>query len=259
MAFAFIAGNAQTIILENKITHPNPASLNPFNLGTVAAQGVSGIGPGRGPNLSPIATADIYTVTPYNVPQPDTNRYIEFTISPDSGYALNLSTFEFRANLSGAPNLSPYVVRSNADNYTVNVPFTKTAFGPAIINLSGGDFQDVTASVTLRVYVYGSADVNSNIGIIEYLWRGSVEAAAGIDDVSVYKTKLFPNPVKDVLQIDSAETVTSIEVYNMAGQTVAQAVGTTIKETNLSHLPAGAYMIKIISGDKTTVDKIIKL
>lgn len=259
MAFACIAGNAQTIILENKITHPNPTSLNPFNIGEIASDGVSGVGPGHSPALSVFPLADEYTVGPYNVPQIDMNRYIEFIISPDSGYKLKLSAFEFKTSMSGSPGVSPYVIRSSADNFTSNLAFTKTTFSPAVVNLSAASFQDITQPLIMRVYVHGAVDPNSRLGILEYLWRGSVEVAAGINDASVHMAKFYPNPVKDILQIDSAEPVTVIEVYNMAGQAVVQAGGAAIKETNLSQLPAGAYMVKVTTGDKTIVDKIIKL
>ena len=52
---------------------------------------------------------------------------------------------------------------------------------------------------------------------------------------------IYPNPVKDILQISSDKPIHSIRIYNMYGTEVLQTVAT--KCINVSHLPSGIYMV----------------
>lgn len=52
---------------------------------------------------------------------------------------------------------------------------------------------------------------------------------------------IYPNPVKDILQISSDKPIHSIRIYNMYGTEVLQTVDTNC--INVSHLPTGIYMV----------------
>ena len=53
---------------------------------------------------------------------------------------------------------------------------------------------------------------------------------------------VYPNPVKDVLNIASDKPVHSIRIYNVYGTEVAHATDTN--SIDVSHLPAGVYMVR---------------
>lgn len=55
---------------------------------------------------------------------------------------------------------------------------------------------------------------------------------------------IYPNPVKDVLQLKSEKEFMSYSVYNMAGQMVASE-SITRKSLNVSRLPIGNYVLKL--------------
>ena len=63
---------------------------------------------------------------------------------------------------------------------------------------------------------------------------------------------VYPNPVKDILNIVADKPVHSIRIYNVYGTEVAHATDTN--SINVSHLPAGVYMVR--ADGKTT--RIIK-
>ena len=63
---------------------------------------------------------------------------------------------------------------------------------------------------------------------------------------------IYPNPVKDILNIVADKPVHSIRIYNVYGTEVAPATDTN--SINVSHLPAGVYMVR--ADGKTT--RIIK-
>ena len=69
---------------------------------------------------------------------------------------------------------------------------------------------------------------------------------------------LYPNPVKDILKVNSEEVIQSIVVYNMMGQKVYEtAVHNMQAEINVSVLDAGYYVLKMTKGDGSTVARKI--
>lgn len=67
--------------------------------------------------------------------------------------------------------------------------------------------------------------------------------------------KLYPNPVRDILNIETALQIQSIGIYTIQGQKVASS---TEKQINVSHLASGIYLVKIQdNNNKISTDKII--
>ena len=65
----------------------------------------------------------------------------------------------------------------------------------------------------------------------------------GIDEAKdLPSLAIYPNPVKDVLNIAADKPVHSIRIYNVYGTEVAHATDTN--SVNVSHLPAGVYMVR---------------
>lgn len=78
----------------------------------------------------------------------------------------------------------------------------------------------------------------------------------GLATVLEDQISIFPNPVRDRLQIETALELTKIELYNSHGVKLDTFF---TKEVNLSNLPQGVYMLKIFSGNANTVKRIFKL
>lgn len=69
----------------------------------------------------------------------------------------------------------------------------------------------------------------------------------------------FPNPANSVLNLASANTIDSVVIYNMLGQSVLTATpGSSTPVLNVSGLSSGMYMVNTLSGGKTQVLRFIK-
>ena len=90
-----------------------------------------------------------------------------------------------------------------------------------------------------------------------------------IDDIAVNATlatngfdknafTFSPNPVKDVLHFSNNQKVTGISVYNLLGQSVLVKNSIQNGTLDLSGLSAGAYVLKVNSGNSVKTIKIIK-
>ena len=77
----------------------------------------------------------------------------------------------------------------------------------------------------------------------------------GIEDQENTLT-LYPNPVKEIITIDSKITVAKVEIYSILGKRVLETKETL--KINVSHLEQGLYLLKIYSQKGIITKKIIK-
>lgn len=87
----------------------------------------------------------------------------------------------------------------------------------------------------------------------------TTEALAGINDRDKAITKVYPNPVKDILNITSAMKTDKVAVYSLTGQLVlSQQVDTDNAEIHLGKLAAGPYILHAYYGNDVAHIKIMK-
>jgi len=70
--------------------------------------------------------------------------------------------------------------------------------------------------------------------------------------------RFSPNPVKDILHFSNGEKLTDISVYNLLGQQVLVQKGIQNGTFDMTGLKAGAYVLKVSSGNSTKTIKVIK-
>ena len=86
-------------------------------------------------------------------------------------------------------------------------------------------------------YFEKNTDITGFTGTHQCGGGTGIDEAKGLPALAVY-----PNPVKDVLNIATDKPVHSIRIYNVYGTEVAHAVDTN--SIDVSHLPAGVYMVR---------------
>ncbi len=75
---------------------------------------------------------------------------------------------------------------------------------------------------------------------------------------SISKIKVYPNPVVDFINIESATTITKAIIYNLLGQEVLSINENTITTINASSLPSGTYLLKLNNETEEEMIKIFK-
>tara|TARA_R100000306_G_C4378047_1_gene142861 strand:+ start:2361 stop:3278 length:918 start_codon:yes stop_codon:yes gene_type:complete len=89
-----------------------------------------------------------------------------------------------------------------------------------------------------------------------------VVAGAGVlstDDFSADVFSVYPNPVKDILNIESKATVNSVSVYDILGKEVLSARPDAVSPSiDMSGLSSGAYLVQVTIGKATKTVKVIK-
>ena len=77
-----------------------------------------------------------------------------------------------------------------------------------------------------------------------------------VEDFEIDGTKVYPNPVKNVLYIGRSDDRFDVEVYSILGQKVGSALATN--QLDLSTFDTGVYFIKVKTNNQTVIKKIIK-
>jgi hypothetical protein len=84
----------------------------------------------------------------------------------------------------------------------------------------------------------------------------SVDCALGFDDSEIVQAVIYPNPVQDILTIESKEYIISTEVYSMLGVLLASEKGKS--QVDFSTYGKGIYFLKIDTEKGAAFQKVLK-
>ncbi|KEZ92969.1 T9SS type A sorting domain-containing protein [Nonlabens ulvanivorans] len=112
-------------------------------------------------------------------------------------------------------------------------------------NLVIGDFIDNTAHIYF----------DFNEAIITNTATTTIVQTLSNSDQEFLNISLYPNPVADIVQLQTSEKIDFAVIMNLQGQLLIE---TTDKDINVSNLDTGVYFIRVTSGNKSQVLKFIK-
>ncbi len=96
----------------------------------------------------------------------------------------------------------------------------------------------------------------SGLGVIKFTIDLTTLKVIDSDLLAKNSTVIYPNPATDVVNIESKENLTSVEIIGLSGQ---KLLNSNSKKINVSHLNKGIYIVKILlQNGKTETHKLIK-
>jgi PKD-like domain len=162
----------------------NPNSSNPYITDQFVDPNINGSDSGlfKSSGISGFTTSDRYNADNWTTSNTlDLNKYFEFKITPNSGYNINFTDLIFNSRLSS--NSATWVLRASTDNFVSNIV---TVFNPETIGtgtsapanlfriVSLSAFQNISSSISFRIYVYGVAGTNRTFSIDDFSFNGNV-------------------------------------------------------------------------------------
>lgn len=75
-------------------------------------------------------------------------------------------------------------------------------------------------------------------------------------DIVNHQVSVYPNPFTDVLQIESSQSIETIEVYDLTGKRVYKSEAK--QQIELGHLQAGVYMLNIYTANGKDTIRVVK-
>ena len=85
----------------------------------------------------------------------------------------------------------------------------------------------------------------------------NVTYPAGVEDITMENTTIYPNPATDVINISTTENVQRVEIFNMQGQLVKAEAG-DVTSISVKNLANGFYTLKLTTDNGTSMHKIVK-
>lgn len=83
--------------------------------------------------------------------------------------------------------------------------------------------------------------------------------ALAVSDVSKTQVKVYPNPVVDILNVEAASKVSTVQVFDLTGKVVSSHALSAVKnQVDLSKLAPGVYVVNIQTENGTQSVKIVK-
>ncbi len=102
----------------------------------------------------------------------------------------------------------------------------------------------------------------NNVNSITAPNRGAYQGAGLLSNESweSNSVKVYPNPVKGILNLSYSETINSVKVVNMLGQELlSKEVNAATAQIDLSNFTNGTYLVQMTSGETTKTVKVIKI
>ncbi|MBL0013280.1 MAG: hypothetical protein IPP30_05800 [Flavobacterium sp.] len=184
----------------------------------------------------------------------NSNSYVEFSATANTGYRLNLTKLSFLRSGSGTcPN--QLEVRYSTDGFATSTSMNNSLLTSTSATTLTWDFADfntaVDGTITFRVYPYGTQRADL---------AGGAAASTGtfrIDDVTIYGTVVLPPPTvttttpPSVIATDSATL--GGDVTNTGGSPIT-GNGVVISQTvgNANPTIGGSFVTQVANGSFTT-------
>jgi hypothetical protein len=87
----------------------------------------------------------------------------------------------------------------------------------------------------------------------------SVQTTLGTADFDLKNVVVYPNPVKDILNISFDTTIASVAIYNLLGQEViVKSPNANETSIDVSDLVSGTYLVKVYAENAVRTLKVIK-
>ncbi len=87
---------------------------------------------------------------------------------------------------------------------------------------------------------------------------GSYSCTSSREEYAIEEVSIYPNPIQDILNINSKEDFEQIEIYNIVGQLYYSSTSNE-KNISLKYLPKGTYIVKLKTKTTTYNKKVVKM
>lgn len=178
------------------------------------------------------------------VSESDVTEEVILEIATESDYSLTFNVSDGTNPISGAVIKfidSTYTTSSDGKYIIENVKA-----GTYNYSVSATGFENMNGSVTVN-----NADLTENITMIK---------VTSFEEIRSNKIVCYPNPVKNILNIESSSNIKKIQITSQYGETVfdCEVYGTYVT-VGIQYIPSGIYILRIETTENNVlVKKIIK-
>ena len=178
-----------------------------------------------------------------------------------------------RDTINNNIDISSVLVTAASHDHTWQINGNELVVSFAHINLpdSGSNYTASQGSVSIHAklkpslpagtQILNTASIyfDSNAPIVTNTVVNTIEDVTGIGNISGLEFELMPNPAStEVLIRGEFETTATFELLDLLGKQLQKGrISTTGGKMNVAELSAGIYLVKIKSGEKTGVQRLV--
>lgn len=205
----------QVSIFANPITDGNPSLANPFTLGQTLSSNLSVTGIGRGTGISASTATNRYSASSWDTAALDPTAYFTWSFAPAAGYAVDVSSLLYTAQVSNT-SINSFAFRSSADGFTAN--FGSPIAAGTTLNLSSAAHQNLTASIEFRLYAWGAGATTNAFSVNDFTYSGLVSnrwngaASNSLSDGGNFVSLAAPQPQNGIQFEGSTNTNVDVNV-----------------------------------------------
>ncbi len=221
------------------------------------------------------------------------NPPLEIIANPDqSGINTSATVAKFTARQNGQPfagcetmhgsDIGSFVIDSS--NSTIRIMVWKSVISDVgiklveassaslgeikIANTKVNEWEQLTFDFSSRAGItydqivifpdFGSR-TSDNIIYFDNIWGPEASDPSSLSNINSVRSRLYPNPVKNVLTIENEVSIDQIQILDLQGKIIDTFYPENrTLEINTSMLRDGFYMIKSFSGDAVSTHKFLK-
>ena len=226
------SATTSVIITSSPAISINSATICSGNAATLTASGASSY-----TWTSPVSNSAVITVTPSST--------TSYTVSGTAAGCAGTYTAATTVSVNPTPVVSLAAITSTPCLGDAAIALSGTPAGGSYsgTGVASGSFTPASAGTFTVTYTY----TNTSGCSASDSKAVTVDACTGIEEMQLSDVKIYPNPAKDVLYIQTSTTqVKTVEVFDMVGKKVLSAVSSGEQiSLDTKELNAGIYLVKI--------------
>ncbi|PZU80905.1 MAG: serine protease [Chryseobacterium sp.] len=113
--------------------------------------------------------------------------------------------------------------------------------------------EEIKNKLRQNASLYPNTSAQMGYGILNFY--KTYQSYLGVNDITKVQVKVYPNPVKDFINITSDSKINSVEIYDYLGRLIKTDSSNKI---NISQFSKGNYLLKIKTSSGQTIEKFIK-
>ena len=103
------------------------------------------------------------------------------------------------------------------------------------------------------------SSTNCAVGEFSEAFSFTVEGVLGTETFDISGLVAYPNPTTNILNVEAATTISSIEVLNVLGQTLyTKSTMANTTQIDLSTFQTGSYFVRVTADNTSNVLQIVK-
>ncbi|HWR93751.1 MAG TPA: T9SS type A sorting domain-containing protein, partial [Flavobacterium sp.] len=213
----------------------------------------------RGSGISPYASVGTNTYTAV-VSQPNcasmyrdgSNDPYEIIFVTPSLSNLTDTSFTITFETSGPGTIEIGTLDSNTNTATFNsIKSYTTSYTVQQITTDLNSYNGTDTYIGIRA----TPSIYSEIGIDNFTWTKTLST----NQFDSTNFSYYPNPVKNILNINYIENISTVSVYNILGQEIlVKSVNENKAKIDMSTLAKGSYMVKVTTNNLVKTIKVLK-